>query len=210
MYGLQLLDKHPRIDRLIISDSILNALSLYESLNIPVLVLNSDIVLPDHFKIHLERFNKIIIWLNDKQVAWKIAEQLNSHRCFLISHSKSPFDCLKSNIQLKSIVSSEQFSLKNDGLVQIKDMLNDVYDEVSNLKKIAGTKWNRFPVLNELLKGFRPGELTIFTGQTGAGKTTFLSEYSVDLCVAGVPTLWGSFEIKNSRLAKMMMTQYSG
>jgi twinkle protein len=209
-YGPQLLDLPNHKDQLIISDSILNAFSLYESLNMPVLILKSDTELPDRLKIYLEKFNKIIIWLNDKQVAWNLAEQLNSQRCFLISHSKSPFDCFNSNIALKKIVSYEQFSLKNDGLIQLKDMINDVYDEVSNLKKIAGTKWSRFPALNEYLKGFRPGELTIFTGQTGAGKTTFLSEYSIDLCVAGVPTLWGSFEIKNSRLAKMMMTQYSG
>lgn len=63
--------------------------------------------------------------------------------------------------------------------------------------------------MNDILKGHRPGELTIFTGPTGSGKTTFLSEYSLDLCVQGVKTLWGSFEIQNHRLAKMMMTQYS-
>ncbi|GFW64718.1 twinkle protein, mitochondrial [Trichonephila clavipes] len=45
--------------------------------------------------------------------------------------------------------------------------------------------WKRFTVLNDLLKGHRPGELTIFSGQTGTGKTTFLSEYSLDLCIQG-------------------------
>jgi twinkle protein len=30
---------------------------------------------------------------------------------------------------------------------------------------------------------------------------------SIDLCNQGVPTLWGSFEIQNHRLAKMMMSQ---
>lgn len=67
----------------------------------------------------------------------------------------------------------------------------------------------RFPQLNEILKGHRPGELTIFTGPTGSGKTTFLSEYSLDLCMQGLTTMWGSFEIKNHRLAKIMMTQYA-
>jgi twinkle protein len=59
------------------------------------------------------------------------------------------------------------------------------------------------------LKGHRTGEVTIFTGPTGSGKTTFLSEYSLDLSVQGVKTLWGSFELQNHRLVKMMMTQYS-
>ena len=58
--------------------------------------------------------------------------------------------------------------------------------------------------------GFRRGELTIFSGRTGQGKTTFLSEYSVDLCMQNVTTLWGSFEVKNTRLAKMHLQQFSG
>lgn len=75
---------------------------------------------------------------------------------------------------------------------------------------IAGVRWRRFPALNDLLKGHRRGELTVFTGPTGAGKTTFLSEYSLDLCQQNVRTLWGSFEIRNVRLAKMMLQQFSG
>ena len=60
------------------------------------------------------------------------------------------------------------------------------------------------------MQGFRRGELTIFSGRTGQGKTTFLSEYSLDLCMQNVTTLWGSFEVKNSRLAKMQLKQFSG
>ena len=36
------------------------------------------------------------------------------------------------------------------------------------------------------MKGHRPGELTIFTGPTGSGKTTLMSELSLDLCQQGV------------------------
>ena len=86
----------------------------------------------------------------------------------------------------------------------------EVYDEIIQKDSVAGVRWRRFPVLTELLKGHRRGELTIFTGPTGAGKTTFLSEYSLDLCGQDVRTLWGSFEIRNVRLAKMMLQQFSG
>ena len=50
-------------------------------------------------------------------------------------------------------------------------------------------QWKRFAPLNRVLKGFRPSELTVFTGCTGVGKTTFLSEYSLDLCMQGVCTV---------------------
>jgi twinkle protein len=45
-----------------------------------------------------------------------------------------------------------------------------------------GVKFDRFSCLKNTLGGFRRGELTIFSGRTGSGKTTFLSEYSLDLC----------------------------
>jgi twinkle protein len=41
-------------------------------------------------------------------------------------------------------------------------------------------------MLTQIIKGHRPGELTVLTGSTGCGKTTFLSEYSLDLCIQGV------------------------
>jgi hypothetical protein len=64
--------------------------------------------------------------------------------------------------------------------------------------------------LNSILKGHRKGELTVLTGSTGVGKTTVLSQISLDYCQSGVRTLWGSFEIKNTRLAKTMLTQFAG
>lgn len=47
------------------------------------------------------------------------------------------------------------------------------------------------------------------SGPTGSGKTTFISELALDLCMQGVNTLWGSFEINNVRLAKIMLTQFA-
>lgn len=66
-----------------------------------------------------------------------------------------------------------------------------------------------FPTLNKLLKGHRKGELSILTGPTGIGKTTIISQISMDLCSQGVNTLWGSFELNNVRLAKKMLNQFA-
>ena len=71
-------------------------------------------------------------------------------------------------------------------------------------------KWKRYPALNRILKGHRRGEFTVLTGPTGCGKTTFMSEYSLDLAMQGVNTLWGSFEIRNARLARTMLQQMAG
>jgi len=76
------------------------------------------------------------------------------------------------------------------------------------LSELSGTGTPSLPTISSIIKGFRRGELTILTGPTGGGKTTLLSQMSVDFAKAGVPTLWGSFEIKNARLVEKQLQQY--
>ncbi|KAJ1440893.1 hypothetical protein B484DRAFT_476558 [Ochromonadaceae sp. CCMP2298] len=71
----------------------------------------------------------------------------------------------------------------------------------------GGTAVSSLPQLTAICKGFRRGELVVFTGPTGSGKTTLLSQMSVDFAQQGKPTLWGSFEIKNVRLMSKLLQQ---
>jgi hypothetical protein len=80
-------------------------------------------------------------------------------------------------------------------------------DAAGNFRSAAGVPYRSLPRLQRLLKGHRPGEVTIVTGPTGSGKTTLLSQLSLDLAAQGVRTLWGSFEIKHARLIAAMLTQ---
>ncbi|KAE9411730.1 hypothetical protein Angca_005507, partial [Angiostrongylus cantonensis] len=57
--------------------------------------------------------------------------------------------------------------------------------------------------------GLRPGELTVLTGGTGFGKTTFLCEYALDLFTQGVRTLFCSFEMPEEKILKWMLVQYA-
>ena len=47
-------------------------------------------------------------------------------------------------------------------------------------------QFKRWPILNEVLGGFRTAEITVLSGATGVGKTTFLCEYTIDLAKQGV------------------------
>lgn len=73
----------------------------------------------------------------------------------------------------------------------------------------ASVPCRSLPSLSALTKGFRPGELTVVSGSTGCGKTTLLSQLSLDYAMQGVVTLWGSFEIRNHRLIAKMLRQLS-
>jgi len=81
--------------------------------------------------------------------------------------------------------------------------------ELTNPTQIAGVQSMWLPSVNTLLKGHRPGELTIVTGLTGIGKTTILSQLSLDYCLQGVRTLWGSFELGLPKLVKKMLCQFA-
>lgn len=79
------------------------------------------------------------------------------------------------------------------------DFDDAIYRRFLNADEGQGIKYLTLPIMNKTMKGLRPGELTVVTGPTGCGKTTLLSQMSLDLCQQGVCTLWGSFEIKNDR-----------
>ena len=78
-----------------------------------------------------------------------------------------------------------------------------------NEKEFMGIQSTYFNFFNKTMKGMRKGELTLVSGATGSGKTTFLSQLSIDFLRQGVPTLWGSFEIKNEVLAHTMVQQHA-
>ena len=54
--------------------------------------------------------------------------------------------------------------MANGFVISFEDIKEEVFSEFNDAEKLGGTKWTRFPKLNETLKGFRRGELTIFTG----------------------------------------------
>ena len=113
------------------------------------------------------------------------------------------------NENISSFIKNNSKSCKNEFVTSFEHFREEVWNELSNPSLNSGVQWKRFPDLSKYLGGFRRGELTVFTGKTGKGKTTFLSEYSIDLCSQNVPTLWGSFEVKKTRLMKTQIKQFS-
>lgn len=92
-------------------------------------------------------------------------------------------------------------------IVNFASLKSSVYEELNHRSKYPPILLNSLPRFSRIINGLREGELTVFTGPTGCGKTTILSQMSLDYAMQGVPVLWGSFEIRNSRLAQVMMQQ---
>ncbi|XP_066265496.1 twinkle mtDNA helicase-like [Branchiostoma lanceolatum] len=171
--------------------------------------------LPQEILPFLEKYRRVILWFGNDMRSWEASKQfsrkLNTKRCFFIRPKEDhprPLDFLLLGSSMGQVMSEAQ-PVNHKSIVSFSELREDVHRELSQAEQVAGIKWKRFPQLNKLLKGFRRGELTVFTGPTGSGKTTFISEYSLDSCMQGVNTLWGSFEIQNVRLLKMMLSQFS-
>lgn len=146
-----------------------------------------------------------------KNTDFKNNNQLHERQQKLSQEKLKQKDLIQRNLnqgKLNQENLSQEKSLSHESITTFKSMRQEILSELTD-PQCSGVLWTRYPELNRLLKGHRSGELTVFTGPTGCGKTTFVSEYSLDLCMQGVKTLWGSFEVKNVRLAKMMLTQYS-
>lgn len=164
----------------------------------------------------LERYQKLVLWFNYDTAGWDIArnfaKKLEEKRCHFVRPTDShptPYKALAQGHDLKAIFNKAQ-PILHKAITTFTSLRQDVLSDLQNIDKVQGVKWQRFPALNKFLKGHRKGELTVLTGPTGCGKTTFMSEYSLDLALQGVTTLWGSFEIRNTRLASTLLRQLAG
>ncbi|XP_046996936.1 mitochondrial DNA helicase [Schistocerca americana] len=169
--------------------------------------------LPQLLLPFLERYNKIVLWLGNDVGAWDaarmFAKKMSERRCYFVRPTEKQISAaVASNLgqDLKGIVNTAQ-PVWHQAITTFSSLREDVLSELQNIDKVQGVKWKRFPTLTKILKGHRRGEFTVLTGPTGSGKTTFVSEYSLDLAMQGVNTLWGSFEIRNARLARTMLQQ---
>ncbi len=220
-YGLFGWNSVPRnAKEVVITASEFDAIAVNQSTKLPAVALPSGTSsLPPEVLPQLEQFEKVYLWLGtdvqSRQSASKFAKKLDIDRCFLVcghdDHQSfsTALDALNTSLDLNKVIkAAKPFTHKR--IITFQQLREVVYDELTNANQVAGIRWQRFPKLTSVLKGHRPGELTIFTGPTGSGKTTLLSELSLDLCQQGVTTLWGSFEIRNVRLAKTMLKQFSG
>jgi twinkle protein len=170
----------------------------------------------------LERFEKIYLWMdNDKSGmdgCEKFVKKLGVHRCYIVRPdltSKTPpkdaNDALRQQVDglIPNLIKNAKQE-RHERILSFADIRDQTISSFLKTDIREGTQTPSIPRLSNIVKGFRRGELVSFTGPTGSGKTTILSQLSLDFAKQGVPALWGSFEIKNFRLAQKMLQQYYG
>ena len=121
---------------------------------------------------------------------------------------KDANDALRQGLDLSLILADAQL-VRHDRIIRFSDLRDEVLHEIMHPDQYVGHPMNSLPGFTNIIKGFRRGELSVLTGPTGSGKTTFLGQLSVDLVEQDVNVLWGSFEIKNIRLIHKLMQQFA-
>lgn len=177
---------------------------------------HGEVTVPQDVLPALERYKKIVLWFGSSVNSWdgarNVARKLGENRCYFVrptGNQPAPHEAIGIGADLKTFVANAK-PIWHKAITTFSSLRQDILSELQNIEKVQGVKWKRFSVLNRILKGHRRGEFTVLTGPTGCGKTTFMSEYSLDLATQGVTTLWGSFEIRNIRLARTMLQQLAG
>ena len=221
-YGLDSATKS-KATSVIIVNSALDALLLRTANNrsTSVVALAEVNSLPPEHIPFFEAFSNLIFWFPDTASSaddvTMFSRKLGEKRCFTMPRDypqpsyyiRKPASSRPGGTDLIQALKENKRACSHEHITTFDTLREDVFLELAHYEETEGTKWKRFDRLNELVKGFRRGELTVFTGRTGSGKTTFMSEYSLDMCMQGVNTLWGSFEVRNVRLAKMQLKQFS-
>jgi twinkle protein len=198
-----------------------DAMAVHQATKLPAVSLpNGASSLPVGVLPLLERFERIYVWMDDdvagQEGARKFATKLGLSRCLLVSTRrgnpagpKDANDALRRGADLKAMLADAR-PVPHKQIMQFDDLRSAVQREFANPVQVAGRQSLMLPRLNGILRGHRPGELSIYTGPTGMGKTTLLTQLSLDFAMQGVNTLWGSFELSNVRLVKKMLHQFAG
>lgn len=208
-------------DEIVLTEGEFDAMAVYQATGLPAVSLpNGCQSLPPNVLPLLERFKRIYLWMDNdlsgQANVEKFAAKLGSSRCYIVRPSvdapikpKDANEALLSGVDLQEMILSAE-RMPHSQIATFEQLRREVFEEIVNPLRACGVQSRTMPALNRLLKGHRMGEVTVLTGPTGCGKTTLLSQLSLDLCGQGVNTLWGSFEIKNTRLIHKMLTQLAG
>ena len=204
----------------VVTEGEYDAMAVYQATGMPAISLPTGCRnLPIELLPMLERFEKIYLWMDSdgpgQEGAETFAPKIGLKRCHLVQPQtengeeapKDANEALIRGMNLKAML-DRAAPMRHEFVLNFKDFRSQVLNEIFNPEKYTGVAIKSLPSFTKLIKGFRRGEVTVLTGPTGSGKTTLLGQISLDMAEAGVNTLWGSFEIKNTRLIHKLFQQF--
>ena len=202
----------------VITEGEFDAMSVFQATGMETLSLpNGASSLPPPLLPLLESYSTIYLWLDDDDAGHagteRFVRKLGPRRCRIIRSDendaqKDANDVLryqgawKVRDLIRNAIAPSHSKLKT-----VRDYHSEIMTELIHPDQFAGIPVTSMKTLQGYVRGIRRGEFSLLTGGTGTGKTTLASQLSLDIAQQRIPTLWGSFEIKNSKLIIKMLRQ---
>jgi len=125
-----------------------------------------------------------------------------------IEEGNTDFEGVKGKL-LDGINNISSDSFKSNSVKATEAFFDEIRDLHSgqSINKAIPSGWEK---LDDLIKGLRPNELSILTGETGSGKTTWAANLGYRLSKCGHPVLIASFEMKPMTIIRKMIQMESG
>lgn len=214
LFGADLVDTSS--DTLFITEGMIDAISLYiygytNSVSIPSGSNNKDWI--EEEWEWLSPFKKIYLLMDNDDAGAKaigvFSQRLGLWRCKIVDlPHKDVNECLMKGIspeEFKTYIDSAR-EIQHERLKRVLDFEGDVIDIIENPNSNKGLPI-KLKELDFILKGWRDGEVTIWTGYGGAGKSTLLGQLCIDLASQGVASCVASMELPAKRYLSWQVQQ---
>jgi twinkle protein len=212
LFGRDLIEDH---SALIICEGEYDAMALWEyqleAVSIPMGAGNHDWLANewdfiDNFKIIYLVFDKDVSGIDG---AKELATKIGIWKCRLVElPGKDANECLKNGITRASICEcfSNATELQPAYLIDASSMRKEVQNLFVKGKDSFGveTAWSG---LTEVLKGWREGELTIWSGRNSSGKSTILNQHFIYMLDKNIHCCIGSLEMPPPRYLRWAVIQ---
>lgn len=161
----------------------------------------------------LDQYKKIYLCLDSDQAGQsnvdKIAKRLGLHRCYkVILPHKDPNACLLAGMGYEDVkhyfMTAGEYTI--DTIKRVSDYIDKVISITKDPDKMDGTPTG-FTMLDKAIKGWRGGEITIWTGDSGAGKSTLLNQVLYNVTQIGEIAAVASLEMRPERLLRWLCVQ---
>lgn len=161
----------------------------------------NDLTWIEHDWEFLEKFKEITLIMDNDTAGQSIIEnlvnRLGKWRCKnVLLPYKDVNECLIKGLPKEKfneyIIGAADFNLTE--LKHCDYYVDEIIELKNNPYKLYGTITSNFK-LTEIIRGWRQEELSVWTGQNGAGKSTYLSQEVIHLLRQGKKCCIGSFEM---------------
>lgn len=200
-------------DTLIICEGEYDAMALYrygmDAVSVPMGAKNYQWI--DQEWEYLETFKEIFLCFDmdgaGQEAAREVAQKLGLWRCRIVSlPAKDANECLLKGLSIGECFSDAKV-ISPDTLVTPTHFEEQVLELFCAGKNLFGvpTAWEG---LTEKLKGWRGGEVTIWSGRNGSGKSTILNQHILDMAQKGVKSCIFSGEMPPARYLRWAVIQH--